>query len=191
MNKEQVNCYDKFNQLLKEGDYVDVQKDGVHQIYKKDDGQLYFKPYGEEDRVSAYFSNDIAKCDANGKWLNNDRYEDIPDTLEEAFNRISKSIDYSEFDLASFKLGAKFQQEKIDRYNKKMEKEREENREFLKLHNQQDENKYSEKELKLWLIHRDVYLYNYYMTYIKSGLPLQSVEDFIKESHEYLMDREQ
>jgi hypothetical protein len=106
--KEQVKCYDKFNQLLKEGDYVDVQKDGVHQIYKKDDGQLYFKPYGEEDRVSAYFSNDIAKCDANGNWLNNDRYEDIPETLEEAFDRISKTIDYSEFDFASFKIGVEY-----------------------------------------------------------------------------------
>jgi hypothetical protein len=28
--------------------------------------QLYFKPYGEEDRVSAYFSNDICKCDEVG-----------------------------------------------------------------------------------------------------------------------------
>jgi hypothetical protein len=53
------------------------------------------------------------------------------------------------------------------------------------------EERYTEQELKLWLKHRDVYLYNYYTTYMKSGLPLQSVEDFIKESHEYLMDREQ
>ena len=75
--KDIIKCYDKFNQLLKEEDYVDVQKDGVHQIYKKDDGQLYFAPYGEEDRVSAYFSNDIAKCDKDGCWINNDRYEDI------------------------------------------------------------------------------------------------------------------
>jgi hypothetical protein len=75
--KDIIKCYDKYNQLLKEGDYVDVQKDGVHQIYKKDDGQLYFAPYGEEDRVSAYFSNDIAKCDKDGCWINNDRYEDI------------------------------------------------------------------------------------------------------------------
>lgn len=55
----------------------------------------------------------------------------------------------------------------------------------------QMERMYSAEELKLWLVHRDVYLYNYYTTYIKSGLPLQSVEDFIKESHEYLMDRKQ
>jgi hypothetical protein len=53
------------------------------------------------------------------------------------------------------------------------------------------EERYTEQELKLWLKSRDVYLYNYYTTYMKSGLPLESVEDFIKESHEYLMDREQ
>lgn len=64
-----VNCKDKYGQELKEGDYVDVQSDGAHQIYKKDDGQLYFKPYGEEDRVSAYFSNDMVKCDEKGEWI--------------------------------------------------------------------------------------------------------------------------
>jgi len=56
-----VKCYDKFEVELKEGDIVDVQKDGEHKIYKKDDGQLYFKPYGKEDRVSAYFANDLIK----------------------------------------------------------------------------------------------------------------------------------
>jgi hypothetical protein len=75
--KQYVKCYDKYNQELFAGDYVDVQRDGVHLIYKKEDGQLYFKPYGEEDRVSSYFSNDIVKCDVEGNWLNNDRYEDI------------------------------------------------------------------------------------------------------------------
>lgn len=53
------------------------------------------------------------------------------------------------------------------------------------------EQMYSEEELKIWLVHRDLYLYNYYTTYIKSGIPLESVEDFIKEHHEYLMDRKQ
>ncbi len=53
------------------------------------------------------------------------------------------------------------------------------------------ERSYSEEELKSWLVHRDLYLYNYYTTYIKSGIPLESVEDFIKEHHEYLMDRKQ
>jgi hypothetical protein len=77
-----TKCYDKFNQLLKEGDYVDVQRDGVHQIYKKDNGELYFAPYGEEDRVSAYFSNDLAKCNKDGYWINNDRYEDIEEPTQ-------------------------------------------------------------------------------------------------------------
>jgi len=56
-----VRCFDKFEVELKEGDIVDVQKDGEHEIYKKEDGQLYFKPYGKEDRVSAYFSNDMIR----------------------------------------------------------------------------------------------------------------------------------
>lgn len=77
--KNQVKCYDKYNQLLSEGDYVDVQKDGVHLIYKKEDNQLYFAPYGEEDKVSSYFSNDMVKCDKVGNWITNDRYEDIPE----------------------------------------------------------------------------------------------------------------
>lgn len=33
------------------------------------------------------------------------------ETLEEAYNRIYKSIDFTEFDFASFKLGAEWQQE--------------------------------------------------------------------------------
>lgn len=130
-----IKCYDRYNQLLKEGDYVDVQKDGVHQIYKKEDGQLYFKPYGLEDKVSAYFSNDIAKCDVDGNWINNDRYEDIEEepktsikkeyvddqdaygydvlikeeTVEEGFYRIRKLIDYEEFDFTSFEFGVNWQ----------------------------------------------------------------------------------
>jgi hypothetical protein len=90
---KQVKCNDKFNQILLEGDYVDVQKDGVQLIYKKEDNQLYFKPYGKEDKVSAYFSNDLVKCDKVGNWITNDRYEDISDeikqeTLEEAIERL-------------------------------------------------------------------------------------------------------
>lgn len=64
-----VKCTDKFDNEVKDGDYVDVQRDGVHRVYKKDDGQLYFKPYGKEDRVSAYFSNDMVLCDEEGNWL--------------------------------------------------------------------------------------------------------------------------
>ena len=35
------------------------------------------------------------------------------ETLEEAYNRIYKSIDFTEFDFASFKLGAEWQQERM------------------------------------------------------------------------------
>lgn len=87
-----IKCYDRYNQLLKEGDYVDVQKDGVHQIYKKEDGQLYFKPYGLEDKVSAYFSNDIAKCDVDGNWINNDRYEDIEEDEPKQYPKTFKEL---------------------------------------------------------------------------------------------------
>ena len=58
-----VKCFDKFGKELEEGDILDVQKDGEHKIYKKEDGQLYFKLYGKENRVSAYFSNDIIKVE--------------------------------------------------------------------------------------------------------------------------------
>ena len=61
MKNEYVKCFDKFGVELKEGDIVDVQMDGEHKIYKNEDGQLYIKSYGNEERVSAYFSNDIIK----------------------------------------------------------------------------------------------------------------------------------
>jgi hypothetical protein len=57
-----AKCQDSLRNELKEGDRVDVQKAGIHTIYKKkEDGQLYFQPYGEEERVSFYFSNDLTK----------------------------------------------------------------------------------------------------------------------------------
>jgi len=64
-----VKCRDKFSNEVKDGDFVDVQRNGVHQVYKKEDGQLYFKPYKKEDRVSFYFSNDMVLCDEDGDWL--------------------------------------------------------------------------------------------------------------------------
>lgn len=78
-----VKCYDRHNQELFAGDYVDVQRDGVHLIYKREDGQLYFKPYGEEDRVSAYFCNDISKCDIEGNWLTpeNEQHTELANTV--------------------------------------------------------------------------------------------------------------
>ena len=58
---ESLKCYDKFGEELREGDIVDVQQAGCHAIYKKKDGHLCFKPYGEEERVKDYFSNDLIK----------------------------------------------------------------------------------------------------------------------------------
>jgi hypothetical protein len=58
-----VRCLDMFDKELKAGDMVDVQNIGVHPIYTKKDGQLYFKPYGKEERVSYYFSNDLIKVE--------------------------------------------------------------------------------------------------------------------------------
>ena len=88
-----VKCFDKFGEELQEGDYVDVQTSGKHKIYKKEDGQLYFKPYGREDRVSDYFSDDMIKCDDDtvkpgGKdgWVKQD-------TLKNLENISSKNID--------------------------------------------------------------------------------------------------
>jgi hypothetical protein len=50
---------------------------------------------------------------------------------------------------------------------------------------------YSFDELRLWLIERDVYLYNYYTTYKKSGIPMENVDKYIEDFHEYLMGRKQ
>jgi hypothetical protein len=44
--------------------------DGEQTIYKKEDGQLYFKPYGKEDKVSAYFSNDMIKVNLGSVTVN-------------------------------------------------------------------------------------------------------------------------
>lgn len=65
-----VRCYDKFNQEIFDGDFLHVQNETTaRKVYKKEDNQLYFTPYSEEDRVSAYFSNDIVKCSENLEWL--------------------------------------------------------------------------------------------------------------------------
>ena len=57
--------------------------------------------------------------------------------------------------------------------------------------NWQQERSYSFDELRLWLIERDIYLYNYYTTYKKSGIPMENVDKYIEDSHEYLMGRKQ
>jgi hypothetical protein len=125
---KQIKCYDKFNQILKEGDYVDVQKDGIYKIYKKEDGQLYFNPYGGEDKVSNYFSNDMVKCDKDGNWITNNQYKDIDEHKQETFEDAAKDFieNTMKFSFTSndtktlanrmlkcVEFGAKWQQEQI------------------------------------------------------------------------------
>ena len=55
----------------------------------------------------------------------------------------------------------------------------------------QAERSYTFDELRLWSIERDVYLYNYYTTYKKAGIPMENVDKYIEDSHEYLMGRKQ
>ena len=64
-----VKCSDKFGLEVMDGDLVDIQSAGIHKVYKKNDGQLYFSPYKKEDRVSLYFSNDMVLCNEKGHWL--------------------------------------------------------------------------------------------------------------------------
>ena len=57
-----VKCYDMFDVELHDGDVIGVQGVNGVLIYGNDlDGQLYFKPYGKEERVCSYFKNDLLK----------------------------------------------------------------------------------------------------------------------------------
>lgn len=57
-----VRCFDKFDKEIIEGDLLDVQIDPIpRKVYKKSDGELYFNPYGNEEKVSSYFKNDLIK----------------------------------------------------------------------------------------------------------------------------------
>jgi hypothetical protein len=58
VKSEACICVDKFDNVISEGDILDVQMNGEHKVYLKN-GELYFKPYGEESKVRDYFSNDI------------------------------------------------------------------------------------------------------------------------------------
>ena len=67
-----VKSTDKFGNEVMDVDFVDVQRAGIHKVYKKEDGQLWFNPYPNEfgeQRVSSYFSNDMVKYDEEGNWL--------------------------------------------------------------------------------------------------------------------------
>jgi hypothetical protein len=63
--KKYFKCHDKFDLEIKNGSFVDVQQDGIQKVYAKD-GQLHFKPYGEECMVADYFSNDLILVDETG-----------------------------------------------------------------------------------------------------------------------------
>ena len=71
---------------------MDVQKDGIYKIYKKEDGQLYFNLYRGEDKVSNYFSNDMVKCDKDGNWITNNQYKDIDEHKQETFEDAAKDF---------------------------------------------------------------------------------------------------
>jgi len=61
VKKLPIVCIDRFGDILKENDIVDVQRAGEFKIFKKDDGELYFNPYGKDEKVHLYFSNEIIK----------------------------------------------------------------------------------------------------------------------------------
>ena len=57
-------CFDKFNNEIFVGDFVDVQTDLIpRMVYKKEDGELYFNPYEKEEKVSSYFKTDLIKIE--------------------------------------------------------------------------------------------------------------------------------
>tara|TARA_R100000908_G_C3751806_1_gene146339 strand:- start:236 stop:595 length:360 start_codon:yes stop_codon:yes gene_type:complete len=67
-----VKCLDKFGKKITDDSFVEVsalsQGNGTHKVYKKEDGQLYFKPYGLEERVSSYYRGDMILCNEDGSW---------------------------------------------------------------------------------------------------------------------------
>jgi hypothetical protein len=79
---KQVICRDKLDRVIQNGYYVDVQDSGIHKVYRKEDGQLYFKPYGEEERVSSYFSNDLILMSYGSKLIM-DLKKEIADKKQE------------------------------------------------------------------------------------------------------------
>lgn len=58
-----TKCFDRMGVELNSGDLVSVQKAGLFTIYRGEDEELYFMPYGTEEKVKDYFSNDLEKMD--------------------------------------------------------------------------------------------------------------------------------
>jgi hypothetical protein len=90
---KQVICRDKFDRVIQNGYYVDVQDSGIHKVYRKEDGQLYFKPYGEEERVSSYFSNDLILMSYGSKLIMDLKKEIADKKQEEPKQDFSKEWD--------------------------------------------------------------------------------------------------
>ncbi len=65
ISKGKINrCFDKFNNEILVGDFIDVQTDPMpRKVYKKEGGELYFNPYENEEKVSAYFKTDLIKIE--------------------------------------------------------------------------------------------------------------------------------
>jgi hypothetical protein len=125
---KQVICRDKFDRVIQNGYYVDVQDSRIHKVYRKEDGQLYFKPYGEEERVSSYFSNDLILMSDGSKLIMDlkkeiaDKKQEEPkqESLEEAAKKYANKkgdIPTTELEDAIFKQGfidgANWQQERM------------------------------------------------------------------------------
>ena len=65
-----VKCLDKFGKKITDDSFVEISREvgRAHKVYKKEDGQLYFKPYGLEERVSSYYRGDMILCNEDGSW---------------------------------------------------------------------------------------------------------------------------
>jgi hypothetical protein len=52
ISKGKINrCFDKFNNEILVGDFIDVQTDPMpRKVYKKEGGELYFNPYETKKR---------------------------------------------------------------------------------------------------------------------------------------------
>jgi hypothetical protein len=82
-------------------------------IYKGQDETEYKIIIPKEEPKQEYQSECI--CDTECRGFVNVKCKNLnkQETLEEAYNKIYKEIDFSEFDFASFAIGVKFQQERM------------------------------------------------------------------------------
>ena len=93
---EYLKSYDRLGIEIMEGDLVDVQSDGVHEVYRKEDGQLYFKPYNKESRVSDYFSNDLEKKSKQERLLSDEEVLTFTQTIISQFKFGNTNIEQIE-----------------------------------------------------------------------------------------------